>query len=52
MMYHAQNAHKIVVIYGHEMSTMLEEILSDLGVFERRVLRMIVGGVQVCGGLG
>jgi len=35
-----------VVLYGHETWTMLEEDLQALGVFERRVLRTIYGGVQ------
>ncbi|XP_055542606.1 uncharacterized protein LOC129728212 [Wyeomyia smithii] len=35
-----------VVLYGHETCTMLEEDLRALGVFERRVLRSIFGGVQ------
>lgn len=35
-----------VVLYGHESWTMLEEDLQALGVFERRVLRTIYGGVQ------
>ena len=35
-----------VVLYGHETWTMLEEDLQALGVFERRVLRTIFGGVQ------
>ena len=35
-----------VVLYGHETWTMLEEDLRALGVFERRVLRTIFGGVQ------
>ncbi|XP_062716568.1 uncharacterized protein LOC134291990 [Aedes albopictus] len=35
-----------VIIYGHETWTMLEEDLQALGVFERRVLRTIFGGVQ------
>jgi endonuclease/exonuclease/phosphatase family metal-dependent hydrolase len=35
-----------VVLYGHETWTMLEEDLRALGVFERRVLRTIYGGVQ------
>ena len=34
-----------VVLYGHETWTMLEEDLQALGVFERRVLRTIFGGV-------
>ena len=34
-----------VVLYGHETWTMLEEDLRALGVFERRVLRTIFGGV-------
>ncbi|XP_062717045.1 uncharacterized protein LOC134292171 [Aedes albopictus] len=35
-----------VILYGHETWTMLEEDLQALGVFERRVLRTIFGGVQ------
>ncbi|XP_058064584.1 uncharacterized protein LOC131214222 [Anopheles bellator] len=35
-----------VVLYGHETWTMLEEDRRVLGVFERRVLRTIFGGVQ------
>ncbi|XP_062704756.1 uncharacterized protein LOC134287060 [Aedes albopictus] len=35
-----------VILYGHETWTMLEEDLQTLGVFERRVLRTIFGGVQ------
>lgn len=35
-----------VVLYGHETWTMLEEDKRTLGVFERRVLRTIFGGVQ------
>ena len=35
-----------VVLYGHETWTMLEEDIRALGVFERRVLRTIYGGVQ------
>ena len=35
-----------VVLYGHETWTMLEEDLRALGVFERRVLRTVYGGVQ------
>lgn len=35
-----------VVLYGHETWTMLEEDIQALGVFERRVLRTIFGGVQ------
>ncbi|KXJ70377.1 hypothetical protein RP20_CCG023878 [Aedes albopictus] len=35
-----------VILYGHETWTMLEEDLQVLGVFDRRVLRTIFGGVQ------
>ena len=35
-----------VVLYGHETWTMLDKDLQALGVFERRVLRTIFGGVQ------
>ncbi|XP_058448806.1 uncharacterized protein LOC131428778 [Malaya genurostris] len=35
-----------VILYGHEPWIMLEEALQALGVFERRVLRTIFGGVQ------
>ncbi|XP_055598363.1 uncharacterized protein LOC129747955 isoform X1 [Uranotaenia lowii] len=35
-----------VVLYGHETWILLEEDLRTLGVFERRVLRTIFGGVQ------
>lgn len=35
-----------VVLYGHQTKIMLEEDLQALGVFERRVLRPIFGGVQ------
>lgn len=38
-----------VVLYGHETWTMLEEDLRILGVFERRVLRTIFGGIQESG---
>ena len=35
-----------VVLYGHESWTMLAEDQRALGVFERKVLRTIIGGVQ------
>ena len=36
-----------VVLYGHETWTLLVEDQRALGVFERRVLRTIYGGVQM-----
>src|SRR5450830_1317301 len=36
-----------VVLYGHETWTMLAEDQRALGVFERKVLRTIFGGVQM-----
>ncbi|XP_052564908.1 uncharacterized protein LOC128093134 [Culex pipiens pallens] len=40
-----------VVLYGHETWTMRQEDERALGVFERKVLRTIYGGVQVSDGV-